>query len=167
MKIVSVFALVGALFASHALARVGETSDEATVRYGPPSDALAGAYSNTTTRIYNKDGVRVEATFMMSSTGKSIIGEIRYSLPRELGQSNVVAKAVLMQLLEANAAGQSWEIKRNLPTKQDYSRQGAFATLTSTMLTITLDEYSAYIAVEKNRIVTEQTIRIDKNIKEF
>jgi hypothetical protein len=164
---IAAIVIFGALFASNAWARVGETSDEAAERYGPPRDSHAGTYSNTITRTYNKDGVRVEATFMMSSTGKSIIGEIRYSLPREMGQSNVVAKAVLMQLLEANAAGQSWELKRNLPTTQEYTRQGAVATMTPTMLTITSEEYAVYIAAEKARIVTEQAIRIDKNIKEF
>jgi len=66
MRIATVL-IVGALLASNAWARVGETSDEATERYGPPRDAHSGTYSNTITLNYNKDGVRVSGRPSTSS----------------------------------------------------------------------------------------------------
>ena len=164
---VPIVLIVGALFASNAGARIGETSDEAAKRYGPPLDSHAGAYSNTIARVYNKDGIRVEATFITSGSGKIVIGEIRYSLPKEMGQSNAVAKVVLLQLLDANAAGQQWDIQNNLPATQIYHRPGVTATLTPNLLTVTLDEYAALVGAEKNSRVTEQSDRIDKHLNEF
>ena len=160
--------LAGALFAGNALARVGETPEQATDRYGPARESYAGPYSNTMTRVYSKDGIRVVATFIMSTPDeKSVIGEIKYSLPKEMSQSNTVAKAVLLQLLEANAAGQHWEMRANRPDTQDYRRPGATATVALMSLTVTLDEYAAFAAVTKNRRVTEQSDRINKDLKDF
>lgn len=166
MRIAPVLIVI-ALFASYVLARVGEAPEEATKRYGLPHESRPGTYSNTSTRIYIKDGIRIDATFMMSKSGKSIIGEIKYLLPKEMTQSNEVAKAVMTQLLEVNSGGQVWEFKRNLPTIQDYSRPDAVASMSPTRLTITLNEYTDYITAEKSRIGAEQASKIDKNIKEF
>ena len=83
MKIAFIL-IIGAWLACNAWARVGETPEEAAARYGLTRSSYAGAYSNTIVRIYNKDGIRVDATFMTSKTGKSIVGEIKYTLPRAM-----------------------------------------------------------------------------------
>lgn len=164
---VAVILLVGAWFASTAWARVGENAEEAAERYGPPRESYAGAYSGTVTRVYTKDGVRVEASYFENNLKKTVIGEIKYSLPAEMSQSNVVATAVLLQLLEANAAGQPWEMHTNRPVTQEYHRPGATALMTLTLLTVTLEEYAALVTKAKNEIVTDQADRIDKNLKDF
>ena len=164
---VATILMVGALAVSNSWARVGETPAEAAERYGAPRESRAGAQSNTILRVYNKDGIRVEATYMTNDSKQSVIGEIRYSLPKEMSQSNAVARAVLTQLLEANAAGQVWELQANRPVTQEYRRQGATALMTPTLLTVTLDEYAAFREAEKNRVMTKQADRIDKHLKDF
>ena len=159
--------MIGALLVGNAWARVGETVEQAAERYGSPSDFHAGLYSNTVVREYRMAGVRVEATFFASASGKSVIGEIKYSLPYQMAQSNAVAKAVLLQLLEANAAGQHWEMQANRPVTQEYSRPGATAIVESTLLTVTLAEYTAFAISEKDRLVREQGSRIDTRMKDF
>ena len=166
MKIAALW-IVGTLFAGTVLARVGETPEEAAERYGPPRDSFHGIYSNTIIRVYNKDGILVEAAYFMNGSGKSVIGEIKYLLPYEIGKSNVVAKTVFTQLLEANAAGQQWELQNNRPATQDYRRDGATATMTPALLTVTLDEYAVLVAAEKARIATQQGERIDRHLKDF
>lgn len=166
--------MLGALLASSAWARVGETAEQAAERYGPARDTHAGIYSNTIVREYRMAGIRVEATFFtvapavfMIAQGKSIIGQIKYSLPYQMAQSNEVAKATLLQLLEANADGQHWEMVANRPATQDYTRPGATATVEQTQLTVTLTGYAAFAESEKARLVTEQGTRIENRMKDF
>ncbi len=166
MKITAIV-ILGALFVSNALARIGETSNEATERYGHSNESFAGTYSNTIVRLYNKAGIKVEALFFMDHAGKSVIGQIKYSLPEELSQSNLVAKAVFLQLLEDNAGGQHWEMQNNLPTTQNFQREGAFATMTATLLTVTLGEYGVFLDAEKAHLAGKQSGRIDKQLKDF
>ena len=150
-----------------AWARVGETPDETEVRYGTPLDSHPGLYSNTMVRTYSRAGILVEATFFMSNSGKSIVGEITYSLPYPTGQSNELTKVVLLKLLDANAAGQRWDMQANRPDTQEYSRPGATATVAPDLLTITLDEYAAFAAAEKTRLIAEQLDRIESHIRDF
>ena len=114
--------MAGAVLAMTAWARVGETPDETEVRYGTPLDSHPGLYSNTMVRTYSRAGILVEATFFMSNSGKSIVGEITYSLPYPTGQSNELTKVVLLKLLDANAAGQVQD--EDLPVA-DAARAGA------------------------------------------
>jgi hypothetical protein len=164
---VTAILIVGVLFASNAEARVGETAEQAVEQYGHPNGSYAGNCSNTITCVYNKDGIQVEATFFTNNVGKNVIGEIKYSLPNEISQSNAVAKVVLLQLLGANAAGQHWEMQNNRPATHDYQRKGAMATMEPTLLTVILDEYAVVVAAARERLVTEQGKQIDEHLKEF
>jgi len=164
---VFVILLSVALVAFNASARVGETSEQAVTRYGPALDTHAGSYSNTIVCEYKMAGIRVMATFFTTASGKSVIGEIKYSLPLQMAQSNEVAKVVLLQLLEANSDGQHWEMIHNRPVTQDYTRPGATATVEPALLTVALTEYAAFAEAEKSRLVTEQGRRIDSHLKDF
>ena len=159
--------MLGALLVGSAWARVGETAEQAAERYGPALDTHAGIYSNTIVREYRMAGVQVEATYFTIAQGKIVIGEIKYSLPYQMAQSNTMAKAALLQLLEANADGQHWDMHANRPASQDYTRPGATATVEQTQLTVTLNEYTVYADSEKARIVREQGARIDTRMKDF
>lgn len=134
--------IVAILLAGNALARLGETSEEASKRYGEP--LLSKVESNTVSRTYEKAGICIGTTFFNDRTGKSVVGEISYLFPTEISQSNSVP--LIMQMLEANAGGQHWNKELGDGGFQCFRRQGATASTRMIVLTVTLDEYMQTIS---------------------
>jgi hypothetical protein len=127
-----------AIFAGNAIARLGETSEEAAKRYGEPLQSQND--TNAIIRSYEKNGIRIYATFFTSGSNACIIGQMNYSIPEGMSQSN--STAMLLQLLEANADGVKLRKEACVMEGDSFRREGftAFA-LTARSLTVILDEY--------------------------
>ncbi len=137
MKTVTIL-IVATFLAGNALARLGETAEEASKRYGEP--LFTKVESNSISRTYEKAEIGVGTTFFNDKTGKSVIGEISYLFPNGISPSNSLS--LIMQMLEANADKQHWEKELGEGGHLCFRRKGATAsTRMNVVLTVTLDEY--------------------------
>ena len=145
---IMVFMIVSALVTTSAWARVGETIEQAELRYGTRvAKGTIHEDIDTVSVQYRKGGMSIMAEFFQNSAGVPVIGQIEY-LPIEDAANTEEA---LQKVIDANANGEVWNKVESMMHDEEYRRNGAtavietvvtFSAFTSHRLTVTLDEYT-------------------------
>ena len=160
MKTISMIALIFALGASAAFARINETIEEATTRYGQGTQLLGSNRSsfslvrlatkmvtiklaNPNLWMFKSGDIRIYAAPYLRNDGKTVIGEIAFIIPKPINSDSDALNKMLTGLLDANSEGGKWVSGPNNQFDPQWERPGAKATykVFGPSLTIISDDY--------------------------
>ena len=159
MKTVNIAALMLAFGASVAFARINETIDEATARYGqgkhlPPIRAAVSMVRLSTAMVspklkspdlwmFSSGDIKIYAATHQRNDGKTVIGEIAFVIPKPVTADSNAFNKVLSGLLDANSEGGKWVSSSDNQFDPQWERPGAKALykVFGPSLTIISDDY--------------------------
>jgi hypothetical protein len=134
--------IIAVLLAGSASARLGETKEQAELRYGNPNrEATCNGIEGTVPKggfreYYKKDDIEISAIFFPNAAGTLVIGYIKYSF-KEISDT----KAALPVLLKSNSDGEKWKEESH----QQYRRNNAVSWMGSFDIYFRSAAYDAYV----------------------
>jgi len=179
LKIISLF-LFFLILPSFAQARLGETEEENSIRYGtpfqnPPSSNSSALLKNSSSQIYHYKGWQIQVAFLNDHAVR-----IRYSKLPQKGSTQVMHKDEINTILQAEVHGGSWKNigKKSFFTKYKKGDQifqnaqtrfvnsnGSRAYLTPGHMNLYIDSQEAILW--EQTMVDEQEIQRKENIPSF